>query len=463
MLIALIDDGINTELAPDIKVAEDMVVDMEGHIRHRMADEDILTNHGTTCALIISKYAPEATFISLRILGDDLTANVDQLIAAMEYCLVKRFPIVHMSLGTTLLNDYKKIQPLVAKMLGQRQILVAARSNSSSYSIPACLSGVLGVVADRKLVHDAYRVTDGTHHTMIHASAKHSIMLPAGNPTITAYSNSYAAPTVTAIVHELLTQHEPYSLTAMQVYQRLARDGSIYFAKPDFIHDAVIVNPNGVPILKQHLFFVCLEEYKSFKDIKHADRPIRNLVYLRALDDAVNLDLRNSNTGLSGLLYGGICNNEKGEIFVWDESPCQYARDTRDNGRALPPVVQIDLDGLASIDLICQLRDLFFKDGYQCCCLSDYPYSYLYGIEHTSPSVSGQEALSYVNELYRPDIILTCSEACMRMKWNENSYYVILAPCNTRDDQVKNYCYMGANANTVDALKLYKEITRYFS
>ena len=102
MLIALLDDGIDLRRCPDIRLREDLSVQPDGTIRPRKTEEVIRTSHGTTCAQIIHKYAPEAEFCSLAIfLQPKLRTSPAQLLAALDWCLEKRIPLVHMSAGTT--------------------------------------------------------------------------------------------------------------------------------------------------------------------------------------------------------------------------------------------------------------------------------------------------------------------------------------------------------------------------
>jgi hypothetical protein len=54
MLIALIDDGIENRLYPEIHLKHDMSVE-DDDVKLRDPDDRILTDHGTTCARIITK------------------------------------------------------------------------------------------------------------------------------------------------------------------------------------------------------------------------------------------------------------------------------------------------------------------------------------------------------------------------------------------------------------------------
>lgn len=154
MLIAVIDDGIDPHrLSEPERLIEDLIVDDGAEeIRERVRNDAIIAFHGTTCARIIERYAAEARFISLCIFQDrSLKTNCRKLIMALEWCLKRKIPLIHMSVGTRRLSDYGKLRRTVARVLQQGQIIVAAKSNDGSYTMPACLGGVIGVKADRNL------------------------------------------------------------------------------------------------------------------------------------------------------------------------------------------------------------------------------------------------------------------------------------------------------------------------
>ena len=152
MLIAIIDDGIDTAVCDSVLPGHDLYVTENGTIRPRKPSERGLAGHGTTCAMIIKKYAPTAQFCSLMVFtGGDLSTSVEQLACALNWCLKKKIPIIHLSLGSRNLNDYTKLRHLVAQLRTQGQIIVAAHCPGYQYTIPACLTEVLGVSVDPEL------------------------------------------------------------------------------------------------------------------------------------------------------------------------------------------------------------------------------------------------------------------------------------------------------------------------
>jgi hypothetical protein len=224
MIIALIDDGIDNNLYPELHLTYDLSVE-DDEVKLRDPKDRILTDHGTTCARIISKYAPSAEFYSLRIFHrEKLTSSCEKLISALEWCLNSTIPIIHMSIGSSYMSDYKKMRSLIKKILCQNQVVVAAYSNSQEYtSTPACIKGVFGVISDHNLQDNMYYFSKKrSERYTIYASSQHILTSLSGIVTITQNTNSYAAPTVTSSVHNVLNNYAPLSLKVEQICKLLS-------------------------------------------------------------------------------------------------------------------------------------------------------------------------------------------------------------------------------------------------
>ncbi len=416
MLIALIDDGIEASACPNIRIRFDLSVGSDCVIKNRNADEKIITDHGTTCAKIIAKYAPNAEFCSLRIFHNEkLRASCDLLIAALEWCFTMGIPIIHMSIGSTRPGDYKEIRPVVARIIQQRQIIIAACSNKVGYSIPACLNGVLGVMADKGLKDEEYTIASDRlpNLGLIHASSRHKIVLSQTHEYTTPISNSYAAPTVTAAVHHILEKSGAYSLSVVQLYARLSKDSeNILFLRPEFIENAVLLNPCSYPFLKEHFFFSCLGEYRSLSNLQVAIPNSKNIVYLAPQDARIPENFWfEKKDDIECVLYCGKLPKKVKDILpkalVWSEDNCIYPEYTTEKQDVdSPAVINLYGKGLEAIDVMCRLRQMFIEEGYQCMGISDYPFSYLYDLEFVPEGVSTQSAARYLNELYQPEVII---------------------------------------------------------
>jgi len=477
MLIALIDDGINAAIYPELKLRYDLSVEIDGTIKERHASETIITEHGTTCARIIAKYAPAAEFCSLRIFHQEkLRTSCTQLIAALKWCLNTRIPLIHMSVGSSLLSDYQKIRSITAKILHQRQVLVAARSNNQPYSIPACLSGVLGVSADAYLIDDDYEIMfSGSGQPVIQASSRHKLFSLAAGEKTTQITNSYAAPTITAKVHNLLSHFEPFSISPLQVFRLLSnREVNPQYISPDFIENAIIYNPYGYLLKKSHFFFTELQE-ESIPSIESGRYDIVYLAPPKVISfDPIWFDLQGNKHLCENILYGGKTQPSilqmQWKNFFWSEDAVyslQY------QSRVLPPsmdcpIINIYGVDLMAIDLLCELRDLFFMDGYQCGCLSDHPFSYLYGVVFVAKNDSWHSAIQNAKFFYNPDVLINCfqKEASQLSSPEQDEFRVIIGNV----DESKKMVSVAANIvvfpwgfTEVDILALYQKITRYFS
>ncbi|HZO14842.1 MAG TPA: S8 family serine peptidase [Polyangiaceae bacterium] len=114
------------------------------------------SGHGTACAGIIHRMAPEAELVSLRALGPDGRCSRNALIAALHHCIKERFDVVNLSLGIDVPRqaplraaDHKPILTLyeladAANTLGV--VLVASGPNVAQFrTYPGRFKALIGV------------------------------------------------------------------------------------------------------------------------------------------------------------------------------------------------------------------------------------------------------------------------------------------------------------------------------
>lgn len=419
VLIALIDDGIDWQSHPELVVEYDLTVDTDGAVHPRLQTEPIQTDHGTTCAQIIHSYAPESTFCSLCILGhkEKLRGNLTQLLAALAWCRENRVPLVHMSVGSTKLSDFLPIRNAVFELLRQGQVIVAAWSNQASrYTAPAGFSGVLGVAADSSLRGNKYyTVNDPQPDTpWIYASAHH--ILPNGRETTDA--NSYAAPTVTARVHELLAHASCGFVSFPTLFQALSE--SSYppppSPRPDFLAEAIVYDPLRFLSREKHLLFRVLEYYSD----------------VQAFFQALNQDLHTPALLIPPLFPHDakfwsklfqLCSQRVGIACagvappgLYQSAPCPFwderARQTltarlSDVQPIQPSFVLIEPYGAEALRVLCRLKAFLLEQEFACLGVSDHPGAYLYGLEYVSPRDSAKMIVTHLSNSMRPDVILS--------------------------------------------------------
>lgn len=417
MLIALLDDGIDLRRCPDIRLRADLSVQPDGTIRPRRAEEVIRTSHGTTCVQIIHKYAPEAEFCSLAIfLQPKLRTSPAQLLAALDWCLEKNIPLIHMSAGTTQLCDQEPIRQLIAKMIQQGQTIVAARSNDGGrYTVPACCAGVLGVAADPELTGDQSYVLDAIpDDVQIFASSRHDLSAYPLGKTETVVSNSYAAPTITAKVHEVLSNGWK---SIPELYRALAK-GTVSTARmrPDFLSSALVFDPEHSIKTPELLDFQVLGMFDNETDFLAAtERKQRASAVLAPPlpSNRIWQELFSQSENRCGIVYAGEAAGElraAAPCLFWDET-ARRSLTSQVMGFPLDPeipFVQVESCGESSLRLLCGLRDRLSGEGYGCVTITDQPMAYLYGLEYLPGGCQPEVLAAHLCRTHDPDIVL-CS------------------------------------------------------
>lgn len=210
MIIAVIDDGINTNVIDGTHKLSFDISCFECNDKPKLSTPTSQKfSHGTTCAAIIMKYAPTATLGSVRVLSSiERRCKATNLCQALRWCIKNRIKLVNMSLGSCNINDFHMIRVAVQDFLDAGGLIIAAQSNNRIYTLPACIPGVIGVAVDTNLVEDQYCVVKQTlYNVQVHASGRHIIKNPNGTTLNTPCSCSCAAPLITAIVHNLWEKH----------------------------------------------------------------------------------------------------------------------------------------------------------------------------------------------------------------------------------------------------------------
>lgn len=469
MRIALIDDGIEPALCPGLLPEYDLCVYEDGRVQKRT--EPICTDHGTTSARIIGRYAPEAEFCSLRVFtSETLRASLEQLLGALAWCRQEEVPIIHMSLGSTQKGDYEILRKAAVGLMQNGQILVAAHSNNSAYTMPACFMGVFGVMADQRLCRDACYVKERADwcQIQIYASSRHELMYGEGNVYTTEITNSYAAPVVTARIHEILCRSEEQDRTAVKVYGKLAgHNANLFRLRPDFVEDAVLYQGKGTVLHRELLFFSVREYADSVEGLLEAAErfPQAPLVVIPSgkKEEIERVYQFCMDEKRYGILYAGKASPDlqKPEFFFWDEM--QY-QDSIEHMAGMPEgsfsehTARIVVEGEEWFSLAAakKIMQTFEKNDYPVMIVSDYPYAYLYGMEYL-PKGADAERFGAAWAVSRQASIVIY---CLKRDTARPSYDFLVSPgtCrNTYQEQI----YLSEEIKEEEILDLYLYILNY--
>jgi len=181
----------------------------------RGADIADCAGHGTACAGIIRKGAPDAELYSIRIFDASLGADGRALVAAIRWAAAHRMDVMNLSLGTTDVTFREAVAEACREAVEAGVILVAAAHNEGRESYPAVLPEAIGVAGGR--VYDRYGYFYRSDHAIeCVARGDEQRLCWLEGREIMAGGSSFAAPYITAIVALIREAHPGASLAEVR-------------------------------------------------------------------------------------------------------------------------------------------------------------------------------------------------------------------------------------------------------
>jgi subtilisin family serine protease len=219
--VAIIDSGIDLnhqDLQGKVKESVEAQPDHK-RIVFETSDTGDSAGHGTACAGIIARIAPETEFYSIKVLGAGGLGDGQAFLAGLEYAIKKRYRLINLSLGTTKPQFFSPLHDLLDRAYQAGCIVVAAANNFPQPSFPSVFSSsVISVFKSAET--DPFNF--GFHYgEVIELTAPgvnvHTAWLGGGYRNLTG--NSFACPHIVGIIALLLEAYP--DLTPFQVKSAL--------------------------------------------------------------------------------------------------------------------------------------------------------------------------------------------------------------------------------------------------
>jgi subtilisin family serine protease len=214
--VAVVDSGIDADHPAVGEVTSALALSWDAMHEQVVAEEGPhgdLFGHGTACAGIIRRVAPECRLHSVRVLGERLSGKGQVFAEGLRHAIqVAR--VVNLSLSTSR-PEYRTLFYEIADEAAFRGvILVCAVNNAPAPSYPSQFSSVVSVAANDGT--DPYDVDCNPAPPVEFGAPGIGVTVPwLGGGTILATGNSYAAPHIAGLVARLLSKHP--TLTPYQV------------------------------------------------------------------------------------------------------------------------------------------------------------------------------------------------------------------------------------------------------
>jgi subtilisin len=193
-----------------------------------------LFGHGTACAGIIRRVAPDATLWSVRVLGSRLTGKGAVFAAGLRWAITAGAQVINLSLSTRREDYFSLFHQIADEAAFAGVVLVCAANNVQAPTYPSQFSSVISVAAHDG--QDPFCIDANPAPPTDFGAPGIELEVPwLSGTTITSTGNSFAAPHVTGLVARLLSKHRhltPYEVktvlraVASNAVRRGAADGS---------------------------------------------------------------------------------------------------------------------------------------------------------------------------------------------------------------------------------------------
>jgi subtilisin len=188
-----------------------------------------LFGHGTACAGIIRRAAPDCTLHSVRVLGERLTGKAQVFAAGLRWAIAHGARVVNLSLSTGNPEHFGLFHEIADEAYFAGVVLVCAVNNVPGPSFPSQYAAVVSVAANDAA--DPFALDCNPSPPVEFGAPGIELSVPwlAGG-SVTSTGNSFAAPHVTGLVARMLSKHpdlSPYEVkTVLRSVARNARPGT---------------------------------------------------------------------------------------------------------------------------------------------------------------------------------------------------------------------------------------------
>ena len=228
--VCIIDSGIDAAhpAVGAISSAVAVIEHDDGALEVLADERGDLYGHGTACAGIVRKLAPDCEIHSVRVLGGDLTGTGQVLVHGLRWAIEQGFNVINLSVSTTKSRFAPDLRELTDLAYFRSSMIVASAHNLPVESFPWRFSAVLSVGSHAGV--DPLEYYANPHPPVEFAAPGVDLELAwAGGSTIRASGNSFATPHIAGIAALVLSKHpgmRPFELkTALRAASSNVRSG----------------------------------------------------------------------------------------------------------------------------------------------------------------------------------------------------------------------------------------------
>ena len=206
--VCVVDSGVERDhpLVGPLSGSWVVVKDEGGAIEVRETDTGDTCGHGTACAGIIRRTAPECELYSVRVLGERFSGTGDVLLAGLRWAVEQRFDVINLSLSTTRVRFAEELHALADHAYFNRSVIVASAHNTPVESYPWRFASVISVGSHQEDDLDLH-LYNPDPPVEFFAPGQNVEVAWLGGGAIRTTGNSFATPYVAGLCARLLSTH----------------------------------------------------------------------------------------------------------------------------------------------------------------------------------------------------------------------------------------------------------------
>jgi subtilisin family serine protease len=174
--------------------------------------------HGTACAGIVRRVAPDCALYSLRVLGEHGTGTGAALLAGLRWAVHQDFDVINLSLSTTRPRFLAELHALADEAYFRRTFIVASAHNAPVESYPWRFASVISVGSHQEDDQDLY-LYNPRPPVEFFAPGRNVEVAWLGGTTVRSTGNSFATPFIAGMCARILSKHR--RMTAFQLKNAL--------------------------------------------------------------------------------------------------------------------------------------------------------------------------------------------------------------------------------------------------
>ena len=180
-----------------------VVVKDETGRRVEQTDPVDLCGHGTACASIIRRVAPDCEVHSVRVLGERFSGTGDILLEGLRWAVAQGFDLINMSLSTTRARFAEDLHALTDEADFHRSVIVASAHNTPGESFPWRFAS--GISVGSHAEDDRVHLYNPQPPVEFFAPGQNIEVGWLGGTTIRSTGNSFATPYITGLCARILS------------------------------------------------------------------------------------------------------------------------------------------------------------------------------------------------------------------------------------------------------------------